>query len=164
MRFDPIEGLSKGRPHVSTQPLTRDEEETLAYFSPTPRETVRALLIDDDAADAAIISRLAAKSKQLDFKLRVSFTTEDALRVMAGRPFDVVFVDYWLGSQTSIAFISEFCRTHTTPCVLLTGLDEPDIRRIGFRAGVKAFLSKEEISAQAIESVTLAVLESSKAL
>ena len=120
---------------------------------------MRVLLIDDDAADAAIVSRLAAKSKQLDFKLRVCFTTEDALRLMAEHDFDVVFVDYWLGSQTSISFISEFSKNHVAPCVLLTGLDEPDIRRIGFRAGVKAFLSKEEISAQAIESVTLAVLE-----
>jgi DNA-binding NarL/FixJ family response regulator len=149
---------------MDSDPLTRDAEETLAYFSPTARETVRALLIDDDAADVAIVSRLAAKSKQLDFKLRICFTTDDALRVMAEQPFDVIFVDYWLGSQTSIAFISDFSKTHAAPCVLLTGLDEPDIRRIGFRAGVKAFLSKEEISAQAIESVTLAVLEGRGAL
>jgi DNA-binding NarL/FixJ family response regulator len=144
---------------MRSEPLSRDKEETLAYFSPAARETVRALLIDDDAADAAIISRLAAKSKQLDFKLRVCFTTDDALRAMAEHSFDVVFVDYWLGAQTSIAFISEFARANAAPCVLLTGLDEPDIRRIGFRAGVKGFLSKEEISAQAIECVTLAVLE-----
>lgn len=149
---------------MCSDPLSRDEEESLAYFSPVARETVRALLIDDDAVDAAIINRLATKSKQLDFKLRVCFTTDDALRIMAEHAFDVVFVDYWLGSQTSIAFISEFSKTHAAPCVLLTGLDEPDIRRIGFRAGVKAFLSKEEISAQAIESVTLAVLEGRGAL
>lgn len=144
---------------MGSHPISREDQETLAYFSPTARETVRALLIDDDSADAAIVSRLAAKSKQLDFKLKVCFTTDDALRVMAEQTFDVIFVDYWLGSQTSIAFISEFAKTHDAPCVLLTGLDEPDIRRIGFRAGVKAFLSKEEISAQAIEGVTLAVLK-----
>jgi len=148
----------------SQHPLSREDQETLAYFSPVARETVRALLIDDDFADAAIISRLAAKSKQLDFKLRICFSTDDALRVMAEQSFDIVFVDYWLGSQTSIQFISEFSNSHDAPCVLLTGLDEPDIRRIGFRAGVKAFLSKEEISAQAIEGVTLAVLRGHAAL
>ena len=132
---------------MCSAPLSREEDKIFAYFSPVPRDKVRALLIDDDAADAAIINRLASRSKQLDFKLRVCFSTDDALRLMAEQTFDVVFVDYWLGSHTS------------TPCVLLTGLDEPDIRRIGFRAGVKAFLSKEEISSQAIESVTLAVLD-----
>ena len=144
---------------MCSAPLSREDDKTFAYFSPVARDKVRALLIDDDAADAAIINRLASRSKQLDFKLRVCFSTDDALRLMAEQTFDVVFVDYWLGSHTSIAFISELARTQSTPCVLLTGLDEPDIRRIAFRAGVKAFLSKEEISAQAIESVTLAVLE-----
>jgi len=144
---------------VCSAPLSREDDKTFAYFSPVARDQVRALLIDDDAADAAIINRLASRSKQLDFKLRVCFSTDDARRLMAEQTFDVVFVDYWLGSHTSIAFISELTRTQATPCVLLTGLDEPDIRRIGFRAGVKAFLSKEEISAQAIECVTLAVLE-----
>ncbi len=163
MRVETDERLAKEE-NVGSNPVSRQDQETLAYFSPAARETVRALLIDDDAADAAIVSRLAAKSKQLDFKLKVCFTTEDALRVMAEQTFDVIFVDYWLGSQTSIAFISQFAKTHEAPCVLLTGLDEPDIRRIGFRAGVKAFLSKEEISAQAIEGVTLAVLKGNATL
>ena len=144
---------------MHSEPLLREGEDTLAYFSPVARDTVRALLIDDDAADAAIINRLAAKSKQLDFRLKVCFSTDDALRLVKEQRFDVVFVDYWLGSQTSIGFISAFSKANNIPCVLLTGLDEPDIRRVAFRAGVKAFLSKEEISAQAIEGVTLAVLE-----
>lgn len=144
---------------MHTEPLLRESEDSLAYFSPAAREIVRVLLIDDDAADAAIINRLAVRSKQLDFRIKVCFSAEDALRLVKEHRFDVLFVDYWLGSQTSIGFISAFAKAHDIPCVLLTGLDEPDIRRVAFRAGVKAFLSKEEISAQAIEGVTLAVLE-----
>ena len=146
-------------PTVQTEPLLRESEESLAYFSPIAREIVRVLLIEDDAADAAIINRLSARSKQLDFRIKACFSTDEALRLVKEHKFDVVFVDYWLGSQTSIGFISSFAKAHEVPCVLLTGLDEPDIRRVAFRAGVKAFLSKEEISAQAIEGVTLAVLE-----
>jgi DNA-binding NarL/FixJ family response regulator len=148
----------EGTTTVSQEALSREYEQTFAYFSPMQREKVRALLIDDDSADAEIIGRLAAKSKQLDFTLRVCLSTEEAERVVSDQAFDVIYVDYWLGMQTSIAFIIELAKSQNAPCVLLTGLDEPDIRRIAFRAGVKAFLSKEEISTQAIEGVTLAVL------
>ena len=130
----------------------------MACFSFADREQVRALLIDDDADDIAIIIRLAAKSKQLDIRLRACSSTEQAQTLMTDCAFDIVYIDYWLGTETSIPFISGFTKISDAPCVLLTGLDEPDIRRLAFRAGVKAFLSKEEISAQAIEGVTLAVL------
>jgi CheY-like chemotaxis protein len=122
------------------------------------REKVFAMLVDDDAEDAGVTARLAARSKQLDVDVTVCGSVEEALRLSTERHFDVIYVDYWLGLQTSIGFISEFTQRHDTPCILMTGLDEPDIRRIGFRAGVRGFLSKEDLSAQAIEAVTLAVL------
>jgi len=138
-------------------PFLREDERVSLHIPPV-REKVFALLIDDDAADAAITTRLAARSKQLDVDITVCFSVEEGLRLSARRRFDIIYVDYWLGLQTSIGFIREFTQRHDTPCVLMTGLDEPDIRRIGFRAGVQAFLSKEDLSSQGIEAVTLAVL------
>ncbi len=123
----------------------------------TRRDKVRALLIDDDAIDCALIARLAANSRHIDFDLTVCRSLE-AAKALGQQRFDVVFVDYWLGYETSIAFIHDFARVHDVPLVLLTSLDEPDIRRIAFRAGVEAFLSKDDLSRQALESVTLAVL------
>ena len=122
------------------------------------REQIRALLIDDDQDDASMINILSLKSKQLDISLTSCRNVEDALAALAAQKFDVVYVDYWLGLETSIPFIYDFAREHSTPCILLTTLDEPDIRRLAFRAGVEGFLSKEAISTQAIESVTLSVL------
>jgi len=127
-------------------------------FMPPERDKVRALLIDDDPVDASLISRLTGKSKQLDISLTTCRSVADAAAVLEKQQFDVLYVDYWMGCQTSIHFIHNLSQTQNTPCVLVTGLDEPDIRRIAFRAGVKAFLSKDELSTQAIEGVTLAVL------
>ena len=122
------------------------------------RERIRALLIDDDAVDSRMIERLSRHSKQLDIAITSVRSIDDAPPLLAEQSFDIVFVDYWLGSGTSIGFISDLSRARHPPCVLLTTLDEPDIRRVAFRAGADAFLSKDEISSQAIESVTLAVL------
>ena len=143
---------------MSLDLTSRVRKEKLACFSPVERDKVRGLLIDDDAADAANIRQLAAKSKQLDFRPKVCFTIDDARRILSEQTFDVVYIDYWLGWETSVAFISEFTKRHHAPCVMLTGLDEPDTRRVAFRAGVNAFLAKDEISTQAIEGVTLAVM------
>jgi CheY-like chemotaxis protein len=122
------------------------------------RDKVRALLIDDDPVDATMISRLAAKSRQLDISLTTCQSVAEAASLLEDQQFDVLYVDYWMGWQTSIHFIHILSRAQNAPCVLLTGLDEPDIRRIAFRAGVRGFLSKDELSTQAIEGVTLAVL------
>jgi len=123
------------------------------------REKVRALLIDDDPVDASMISRLAAKSRQLDISLTTCHSVAEAASLLEDQQFDVLYVDYWMGWQTSIHFIHFLSKAQNAPSVLLTGLDEPDIRRIAFRAGVKAFLSKDELSTQAIEGVTLAILQ-----
>jgi DNA-binding NarL/FixJ family response regulator len=141
----------------SPNSLWRDDDLVGVPLLPV-REKVSALLIDDDDGDAAVFVRLSARSKQIDLDLKIGFSVEEAWRLTSERRFDLILVDYWLGLQTSIAFISEFSKANVTPCVLLTGLDEPDIRRIGFRAGVQGFLSKEDLSTQAIEAVALAVL------
>jgi CheY-like chemotaxis protein len=125
--------------------------------NPKGREKIRALLVDDDAVDCLLISRLAARSKHLEFDLTVCRNLEEA-HSLASQRFDVAYIDYWMGSETSIHFIHTFARMHDVPCILLTSLDEPDIRRVAFRAGAEAFLSKAGISIQALESVTLAVL------
>jgi CheY-like chemotaxis protein len=122
------------------------------------RDRVRALLVDDDPVDATMIRHLAAKSRQLDISLTTCHSVAEAAALLENHQFDVLYVDYWMGWQTSIHFIHILSKAQSPPTVLLTGLDEPDIRRIAFRAGVKAFLSKDELSTQAIEGVTLAVL------
>jgi DNA-binding NarL/FixJ family response regulator len=158
--------IAGGRRGFAEEPCRKGEAEAMAgtqtlsdmeFFDPTRREKIRALLIDDDADDRDLIARLAARSNQLEIELIACRSVEEA-QALAHQPFDVVFVDYWLGSDTSIGFIHDFARAHDVPCVLVTGLDVPDVRRVAFRAGVEAYLSKEGMSTQALESVILSVM------
>jgi len=128
---------------------------------PPGRDPVQALLLDDDSDDTFIMRSLTAKSKQIDISLRASRSVEDARTALAERRFDILFVDYWLGTETSIAFIHDLTQVSDTPCILVTTLDTPEIRRCAFRAGVAGFLSKDDLSIQAIESVILTVLHRS---
>jgi len=122
------------------------------------RETVRALLIDSDPADAVDILGHASRSRQLAFEVVVCRSVVAAEAELQSAQFDVVYLEYWLGSETSIAFIHALASLRGAPCVVLTHLDEPDIRRVAFRAGAEGFLSKDSLNTQGLESVTLAVL------
>jgi DNA-binding NarL/FixJ family response regulator len=125
---------------------------------PMGRDPVRALLLDDDRDDVMIIQTLTARSKQIELQVRATRSIVDARMALAETRFDILFVDYWLGAETSIAFIHEVTQTENIPCILMTGLDTPEIRRCAFRAGVAGFLAKDDISIQAIDGVTLTAL------
>jgi len=116
------------------------------------------LLIDDDVEDSFLFSRLVARSKQIHFDIVTCRTVENASELMRKARFDVVYIDYWLGMDTSIGFIHSESHQAAPPLILITGLDTPDIRRCAYRAGAVGFLAKDALSVQAIESVTLAVL------
>jgi DNA-binding NarL/FixJ family response regulator len=141
----------------------RERTHLTGVFTNPVREKIRALLIDHDSSDRLLFDKLSAKSRQLSFAVSSCASTAEAHAVLETDQFDVLYVDYWMETETSIVFINQFARSGAAPCVLLTGLDDPDIRRLAFRAGAKAFLSKDELSVQAIEGVTLAVLNQQQA-
>lgn len=123
------------------------------------RERVEALVIDCDALDNVALAEIAARSQQLDIAVTACKSLIDAQAALARHRFDVIILEFWLGQETTIAFIHEIADAGT-PCIVLTDLNEPDIRRIAFRAGAQAFLSKQALCSQALEGVTLAVLRS----
>jgi len=150
---------------LDTSPQAQRDDSQLAVATAeqksllrSSREKVRALLIDSDPADAVDILGHAARSRQLVFDVVVCRSVLAAEVELQSAEFDVVYLEYWLGSETSIAFIHALASLRGAPCVVLTHLDEPDIRRVAFRAGAEGFLSKDSLNTQALESVTLAVL------
>jgi DNA-binding NarL/FixJ family response regulator len=144
----------------------RDAEwgQTLEAHPATARDRVRALVLDDDPLDVALISRLAPTSNQFAISLTICRTAEEAAVALGKEAYDIVFVDYWLGAETSIAFIHQQFQSSGALSVLLTGLDVPDVRRCAFRAGVAGYLSKDNLSIQALEGVMSAVLSRKHAL
>jgi len=150
---------------LDTSPQAQRDDSQLAVATAeqksllrSSREKVRALLIDSDPADAVDILGHAARSRQLVFDVVVCRSVLAAEVELQSAEFDVVYLEYWLGSETSIAFIHALASLRGAPCVVLTHLDEPDIRRVAFRAGAEGFLSKDSLNTQGLESVTLAVL------
>ena len=121
------------------------------------KEHIDALLVDGDAIDCMSLAHIAARSQHLDIGVTPCLSLADAGAALAGRRYDVIYLEYWLDGETTVAFIHETTLAGT-PCIVLTDLNEPDIRRIAFRAGAHAFLAKDSLGPQALDGVTLAVL------
>ena len=128
-----------------------------ANYGLPAKEHIVALVVDSDAIDCMSLAHIASRSQQLDIEVTACRSLADAASALASRHYDVIYLEYWLAGETTIAFIHQLTRAGT-PCIVLTDLNEPDIRRIAFRAGAQAFLAKDALCPQALESVTLAVL------
>ena len=89
-------------------------EQIGAAFARPERDKVRALLIDDDPEDAFLLTRLAVKSKQLGIELTTCGSLADGAVALATRQFDVLYVDYWMGLETSVGFIHDHCSCATS--------------------------------------------------
>ena len=128
------------------------------YLAHPTRETVNVRLVDDDPIDRELIMRAARGGEQLDIRFTQCGSSGEAKAAADRNHFDLAIVDYWLGQETSIPLIQEFQRKYNLPVILLTGLDTPEVRRCGFRAGITGYLSKDALIVQAIESAALGVL------
>lgn len=151
--------LSKSSALLYANPESNPEPAVRVSGLPRPgRDAIRALLVESDPFFTDELCAAARRSNQLDFRLIPCRSLAQAEMALSRRPFDVIFVDYWLGEETSVAFIHRLSVSGGAPCVMVTSLDEPDIRRIAFRAGARAFLSRDALNAQLLDSVTMTVL------
>jgi DNA-binding NarL/FixJ family response regulator len=156
-------GNLKGSAMSAVQEVDRDVGSEFDYLAPPTRETVRVLLVDADPIDRELIMRASRGGEQLDIRFTQCGSSGEAKASADRDRFDLAIVDYWLGQETSIPLIQEFQNKYNLPVVLLTGLDTPEVRRCGFRAGITGYLSKDALIVQAIESAALGVLYSSGA-
>ena len=71
-----------------------DWRTNLEAYLPEARDGVRALLLDDDPLDVALIARLAPRSSQFAINLTSCRTVEEASAALSREPFDILLVDY----------------------------------------------------------------------
>src|SRR4029077_6107345 len=79
-------------------------------------------------------------------------TYEQAFTALTTKPYDVAFVDYWLGARDGLALLREV-RQHgvTTPVIVLTGRGAEEVAVEAMKAGAADYLSKTHLSVEALE-------------
>ena len=117
-----------------------------------PRE-LNVLILDDDEADVLLLERQLAKVEDYDFNTFSAKNANEAIAICGYEDVDMVFSDFALAEGSCVDFLRDLRHLKASvPIVLVSGMPGRSVRRVGYTAGAKAFLSKDELSPTAIEA------------
>lgn len=111
-----------------------------------PAETVKILLVEDNDADARLISEYLTTSNPASFEVKRAKNLSDAIKVVQGKQVDVALLDLDLpdsrGLETLIAVVNE---SPQLPVVVLTGFDDEKFGIEMLQEGAQDYLVKGSI-------------------
>lgn len=116
----------------------------------TPRTTYRILLIEDDAADARLVTRfLSGHSDQVQaFDVQHVWRLDEALARLKEHDFDVVVCDVHLPDAAGPEVIAALVAADADlPVVALTGQDDAALGLASIEAGAEGYLTKDRVDA-----------------
>ena len=116
------------------------------------RETIRALLIDDDQGDFVFTKGLLSQIKHPTIELDWVPTFEEGHDAMAKGGYDIYLVDYFLEDRTGLDLLREAARHQLqAPVIMLTGRGSHEVDIEAMQAGAADYLVKGQIEPEDLE-------------
>ena len=113
---------------------------------------IRALLVEDDDADAAIFSRYAQRLREQEVALVRVATAKEARRRVAREAFELVFVDLSLGAADGIDLLKGLQADDVqVPVVVVTGSHDEMKAVEAMKSGAYDYVVKSALSADLLE-------------
>ncbi len=121
--------------------------------NPADANAVHVLLVEDNAMDAVLFAGVMQQVKTPKFQIRHVGRLDEALRLCARQPFDIILLDLWLPDSDGINTLQRLFRQVTdVPIVVLTGLDDEQVALEALRHGAEDYLIKRDINNHALLS------------
>ena len=116
------------------------------------RDTIRALLIDDDQGDFVFTKALLGQIERPKIELDWVPTFEEGQDAIAKGEYDIYLVDYFLEDRTGLDLLREAARHQLqAPVIMLTGRGNHDVDLEAMRAGAADYLVKGQIEPEDLE-------------
>ena len=110
------------------------------------RETIRALLIDDDQGDFVFTKGLLSQITHPTIELDWVPTFEEGHDAIANGGYDIYLVDYFLEDRTGLDLLREAARHQLqAPVIMLTGRGSHEVDLEAMQAGAADYLVKGQI-------------------
>jgi PAS domain S-box-containing protein len=109
---------------------------------------MKALLVEDNAADARLILEMLKEPSAGAFQLRQVAELDSALERLRQESFDVVLLDLGLPDSQGMETLTLFQKAGGLPIVILTGLDDERFALEAVRAGAQDYLVKGRFDSQ----------------
>jgi PAS domain S-box-containing protein len=125
---------------------------------------LKVLCIDDDEVDRKIIQRRLRQRFEDKLEFEAAATADEAFAKLAGNTFDIIFLDYMLGSTTGLDFLKEFnSKGVNSPVILLTGLGSEDVAVEALKLGAYDYFTKDQLGSKKITQSIINITERKKA-
>jgi signal transduction histidine kinase len=112
----------------------------------------KILLVEDDPEDHLLIKSWLSQVKNGQFQLTWANSYQTGLKAIEAEVYDVILVDYRLGSASGVDLIRAAQADHPhVPFILLTGYGNYEIDLTASEAGASDYLSKSEITPLLLE-------------
>ncbi len=147
---------------MAADPAYRHPEAMLAErpFTRRPAEPASILLVEDDAQFAELVRAQLRRMPWVQSRLEVVATLRAALAKLEGESFGLVLCDLNLPDSKGLDTLAALCRAGDQPVIVLSGDPNPATRAGAMDSGAFDFLSKDNLSASALERlVRLAVIQ-----
>ncbi len=117
------------------------------------RQTIRALLVEDDEGDAAIFRRYAERLRDYDLEITRADTGRQAGQRIKERDFDFVFIDLELGgAEDGLELLARMERFDlSAPAVVVTGSGDEAKAVEAMKAGAYDYLVKDDLNTDLLE-------------
>ncbi len=118
-----------------------------------PHTTTKTLLIEDDPGDHLLLKRSLLNCRA-SFSLKWADRLASGLEALARESFDVVLTDLSLPDAQGLDTVRRIreCDT-TTPIIVMTTIDDPDVEAKAMEYGAQDYLVKGEAVPHAIERI-----------
>jgi diguanylate cyclase (GGDEF)-like protein len=115
---------------------------------------VNVLSIEDDRACAMLLERTLCDIPNMHVEFEWVHDRESALACLHGNAFDVVFLDYHLGSCTGIEVLKSMrSEGMMAPVIMLTAQGDEYVAVEVTRAGADGYMAKQDLSAERMAAV-----------
>jgi signal transduction histidine kinase/PleD family two-component response regulator/HPt (histidine-containing phosphotransfer) domain-containing protein len=122
---------------------------------------VRVLVVDDDELDFLAVKRMLRKAEgPFEFEAVHAVSLEQGMTVLTTDRFDVVVVDYFLGSTCGLDLVRRLGgRNAKVPMIMLTGSRDPQVLGEIVDAGITNYLGKDSLDGALLRGLLLSAIE-----
>ncbi|MCA9409557.1 MAG: response regulator [Candidatus Omnitrophica bacterium] len=108
---------------------------------------LQILAIDNVAGDIDVLKANLGRIPNHEFEIIQVPCEETALAEIEKRPIDLILLDYWIGPESGIQFLSELRASgDERPIIVVTGNGDERIAAECLRAGADDYLSKSDLN------------------
>ena len=127
----------------------------------SPKQSLRVLLVEDDDADARLMTWYSGMLEHYSFELTRSHDVDAAFAELQANDYDLCLLDFWIGRHTSLRLLPYLdLPTNRTATVVVSNISAEEVDTWRILSERVIFLAKVDCSAKTLEGAVDSAIQS----